>query len=179
VVELQAEGGDELGVICGADVIGGHAAAGQEATEVDGGSLDGGTAPTGEFDLGDLLAAAFGSLGDRLGLQDAVIEGGGPAGEVVAVDVERVVRRSVHARPCAGGQRVPAGAGVGRRLRQHAAACPCARLLDLVEGREQALCRVVGDQILAQAIRGEEDRAVGPWLWTGSVHRDGSSQDCR
>ena len=39
-----------------------------------------------------------------------------------AVDVERVVRRAVHARPGAGGEGVPAGAGVRRRLGQQAVA---------------------------------------------------------
>ena len=46
----------------------------------------------------------------------------GAVGERLAVDVERVVGRAVHARPGAGGQAVPAGAGVRRRLGEQAAA---------------------------------------------------------
>ena len=105
-----------------ADEVGGHAAAGEEAPEVDRRALDRGVAAAGPLHLGDLEAAALGGLGDRLGLQHAGVEGGGPVAERVAVLVERVVGRAVDAGPGTGGQGVPAGAGVGRRLGEHAVA---------------------------------------------------------
>ena len=69
VIKLQAEGGHEGGVVGGADVVGGHATAGEEAAVVDGRAVDRAAAPAGPFDLGDLLAAALGGLGQGLGLQ--------------------------------------------------------------------------------------------------------------
>ena len=52
------------------DVVGRHAAAGEEVAEVERRAVDRAAAAAGPLDLGDLLAAALGRLGERLGLQD-------------------------------------------------------------------------------------------------------------
>ena len=78
-----------------------------------------------------------------------------------AVDVERVVGGAVHARPRAGRQAVPAGAGVGRRLGQQAVAGGLGAALEERGHRRQAALRgVLGDDVLAQPVGREEDRAV-------------------
>ena len=80
VVELQPERRDEAGVVeehvvGPADEVGGHAAAGEEAPEVDRRPLDRGVAASCPLHLGDLEAVPLGGLGDRLGLQHAGVEG--------------------------------------------------------------------------------------------------------
>ena len=78
VVELEAERGDEGGVVARRDVVRGHAAAGEEREVVDGRAVDGPVPAARPLELGDLEAAALGALGDRLGLQDAGVECRGP-----------------------------------------------------------------------------------------------------
>src|SRR3954453_5866476 len=121
--------------------------------------LWGGPAPAPPLDLRDLLAAALGRLGQRLDLQDAARrrERRGRVAERLAVDVERVVRRAVHGRPGARGQREPAGAGVGRRLRQQAVPGRVRAVLEQVaETRRVALVRELLDRFLAHAVGREE-----------------------
>ena len=104
MVELQTERRRERRRVGRRDVVGRHAATGAEVAEVERRSVDRAAAPAGPLDLGDLLAAALGRLGERLGLQHA---GAGAerrvrVAERLAVDVERVVRRAMDARPRAG-----------------------------------------------------------------------------
>ncbi len=94
-------------------------------------------------------------------------------GERLPVDVERVVRRAGHARPGAGAQRVPAGAGVRRRLREQTAiGGGSAAAQQLTEpGNDVALLGIGLDAILHEAIGGEEQQ-LGPILVTvGGVER--------
>ena len=75
-----------------------------------------------------------------------------------AVDVERVVRRSGDCRPRAGRHRVPAGAGVGRRLGVHAVAVGDGAVCAAVR-RSRADRRVVDvplDDVLPHPVGGEQ-----------------------
>ncbi len=161
VVELEAERLREGLVVGGADVVGRHAAAGEERAEVDRRAVDRGLDAAGPLDLRDLEAGALRALGDGLRLERRGAERGGAVRERAAVDVVGVVRRAVHARPGAGRERVPAGAGVGRGLGQQAATGRRGALLEEVRHRgHQALRGVALDQVLAHAVGGEEDGAV-------------------
>ena len=122
MVELDTERGDEVGQVGRRDVVRRHPAARVERAEVDRRALDRGLGAAGVFELDDLLATALGGLADRLGLGHAGREGAGAVRERLTVDVERVVRRPVDARPGAGREAVPTGPGVGRRLGEQAAA---------------------------------------------------------
>ena len=167
VVELEAERPDERSVVeqdvsRAAGEVGGHAATRQERPEVDRGALGRRTAAAGPLDLGDLEAAALRALRERLGLQDAGVEGRGPVGEHGAAAVERVVGGARHARPRPGGEAEPARARVGRCLAQQAVAgCVGAVLEERGHRRQQALLRILRDDVLSQAVGGEEDRRVG------------------
>ena len=161
VIELEAERSGEGRVVGRRDVVGRHAAAGAEVAEVDGRAVDGAAAAAGPLDLGDLLAAALGRLGQRLGLQHAGVVRRGAIRECVAVLVERVVGRAVDARPRAGGEREPAGAGVRRRLRQQPVVRrPRSVLEQITEARCHALVGVLLDRLLHQAVGGEEEELV-------------------
>src|SRR5207253_5752216 len=79
VVELDAERRDQRRVVeqrvTGAAVeVRRDAAPGEERLEVDRRALDRGVPTAGPLDLGDLQAAALGGLGDRLGLEHALVE---------------------------------------------------------------------------------------------------------
>ena len=164
VVELQAEAGRERRVVGGRDVVRGDAAARAEVAEVDGGAVDGAGAPAGPLDLGDPLAAALGGLGQRLGLQHGRAERRRAGGERLAVDVERVVGRPVDARPGAGGERVPAGPGVRRRLREQPAVGGLGAAGAAGRGSPARPVRrsdgVLLDAVLHEAVGGEEQQLV-------------------
>ena len=161
VVELQAERSDEGGVVVRADVVRSHAAPGEEALEVDGRAVDRADAAARPLDLGDLLAATLGGLSEALGLEDARVEGTRAVPERLSVDVERVVRRAVHAGPRTGGQAVPPGARVGWRLCQEPLAAGLgARLEELRDRRHRLVRRVVRGEILSHAVGDEEDRGA-------------------
>jgi hypothetical protein len=70
MVELQAERRDERLEVARRYVVRGHTAAGGELAEVERRPVDRAVAPARPLDLGDLLAAALGRLGERLGLKD-------------------------------------------------------------------------------------------------------------
>ena len=167
VIELETERPDELREVGRRDVVRRHAATREERAEVDGRAVDGAAAAAGPLDLGDLLAAALGRLGKRLGLEHARVEGGGAAGmgrrlrERVAVLVEGVVGRAVHGRPCAGAEREPAGAGIRRCLRHQAVVRRSRSVLEqLAEAGRHALVGVLLDRLLHQAVGGEEEELV-------------------
>ena len=142
-------------------VVRGHAAARAEVAEVERRAVDGAAASAGPLDLGDLLAAALGGLGERLGLEHARVERRGAVAERLAVHVEGVVGRAVHARPGARVEREPAGARVRRRLRQQAVAGgPRALAEEVAEAGHDALVGVLLDRVLAQAVGGEEEELV-------------------
>jgi hypothetical protein len=169
-VELEPEGGNERGVVeqgvaSVPDEVRRDAAPGEEGLEIDRGAVDGGVAPAGPLDLGDLEPASFGGLGDRLSLKDAWIECRGPVAERLTVDVEGVVGRARDAWSGTRRERVPAGAGVRRSLGQQPVPGRGGALLEeLPRGRHDALGRVPLDEILAQAIRCEEERPAAGWL---------------
>ena len=160
VVELEPERGGERGVVRRGDVVRGHAPAGEEVAEVERRAVDGADAPTGPLDLDDAPPGPLGGLGQRLGLEDAGVEGRRPVGEGLTVDVERVVGRARGARPGAGGQRVPAGAGVGRRLRQQPTAgghrAPPEQFPEA--GDDVGVGRVGLDPVLHEAVGGEQQQ---------------------
>ncbi len=179
VVELEAERLDERRVVeqrlTGlADEVRRDAAAGEELLEVDRRALDRRVPTAGPLDLGDLEAATLGGLGDRLGLEDVRIEGRGPAGERLAHAMERVVGRAMDGRPRARRQRVPAGAGVGRRLGPQAVVRGGRPVLQEAAHRgHQAVLGVLGDEILAKPI-GREEHGLGDLAWRrGLGGRDG------
>ena len=166
VVELEPEGGDERNVVeqlvaSRTDEVRGDTSAGKEGSEVDRRSLDRRVAAAGPLDLGDLEAAPLGGLGDRLGLEDVGVERRGAVAKRLTVDVERVVGRAVDARPCAGREAVPAGAGVRGRLGQETASGRIRALLEepLHRGHDASV-GVLLDEILAEAVSREEDGLV-------------------
>ena len=173
-----------VGESSGADVVGRDTATGTEVAEVERRPVDRAAATARPLDLGDLLAAALGRLGQRLGLQHA---GGAQrrsaVAERLAVDVERVVRRAVDARPRAGRQREPAGTRVRRRLRQQSVVgCLGAVLQQVAEAWHDTLLRVLLDGVLAQAIGREEQqlvRAVVTVSAAAPVRRRGVDPDRR
>ena len=161
VIELQPERGRERRRVVRRDEVRGDAASRQERAEVEGGALNHAAATAGPLDLGHLLAAALGRLGQRLGLQHAGVERRRAIGERLAVGVERVVRRAVDARPRPGREREPAGPGVGRRLGQEAVAGRLGAIPQQVtEPRHLPLVRVALDEVLLQAVGREEQQLV-------------------
>ena len=159
MVELEAERGDERGVVeqrlTGlADEVRRDATAREERLEVDRGALDGRVATAGPLDLGDLEAAALGGLGDRLGLEHVRVERGGPAGERLAGRWNVLLVEPWtpgHAPVASEYQPAPV---FGRRLGP-AGRCPRAEVPfaqeDPIVGHD-ALSRVLRDEVLAHAV---------------------------
>jgi len=163
VVELQTERRGERRRVGGRDVVRGHAPAGAEVAEVERRAVGRAAAAAGPLDLGDLLPAALGRLGERLGAEHAGIERRRAVGERLPVHVKRVVRRPGDAGPRTRGQREPAGAGVRRCLGQQAVVrCPRTPAQQLAEPGHDALVGVLLDRVLAQAVGGEEQQLVVP-----------------
>jgi hypothetical protein len=190
MVELESEGVDERHVVEQdvarfSDEVGGNAAAGEEAPEVDRGTLDGAASSARPLDLGDLQSVALRCLGDGLGLEDVGVERGrANAAEGITVLVEGVVGRSVDARPGAGRQRVPPGAGIRGRLRQHPVSGGLGPVLqERCHGRHEALSGVPGNDVLAQPVGREVHRLArrrlalaGRWSRGGGDGEGGHEQ---
>ena len=158
LVVLQSEGGDERRIVAWRDVVGHDATPGPEVAEVERRPVDGATASARPLDLGDAQAVPLGGLGQRLGLQNRA-EGRRAVAERLAVDVERVVRRPMDARPRPGGQGVPAGARVRGGLgEQPVVGSPCASAQQVAEARRDAGVCVLLDGVLAQSVGGEEEQ---------------------
>ena len=158
MVELEPERSRHLRVIGRGDVVRRDPPAGEEAPVVDGRAVDRHLRATGELDLGDPLAGALGRLRERLGARDPGAKGAGRTRERRAVDVEGVVGRAVDPGPGAGGEAVPAGAGIRGRLGQEAVAGrlrPLAK--ELAEGGECALAGPALDEILPEPVADEEE----------------------
>ena len=90
------------------------------------------------------------------------VEGGRAVRERLTVDVERVVRRAVDARPRAGREAVPARAVFGGAcVRRPFPVAEGPLLEELGHRGQEALGRVLRHEVLPQAVRCEEDGGVG------------------
>ena len=120
VVELEAERARRTRALSvGADVVGGHAAAGEEGAVVDRRALDrDALRPPAHSIWATFVPPRSADWAIVSACSTPCVERRGAVGERLAVDVERVVRRAGDARPRAGGQAVPARAGVRRGLGQ-------------------------------------------------------------
>jgi hypothetical protein len=105
---------------------------------------------------------AFSRLGDVVGLDDPSCgEAGGVVEVGLARPVERVVRRTVLARPRSGGKRGPTDAGVGREALEETIAGGLDTLVEQVlERRHGPFVHVLVYEILAHAVGGEQNRLL-------------------
>ena len=169
MIELQTECGCKGGAIVGADVVGRNPAAREKRAEIHGRTVDHTYTSTGPFDLGNLLTASFGRLGQGFCLEHPAIESRCAVGKGCTIDMKGIIGRSVHARPGTGCQAVPARSRIGRCLSQKSIICSfSAGAQQTCHRGHQALVCKIFNHILSQAIRGEKYNFIFPGCSIGS-----------